>query len=111
MPGVTYEKTPTDVPSIIGEYVPERNNIKQKGRLHHTMPYQISAIFAYYESIEEITEENKEMVREIIHNFEERLVSVNGASREEYKDILVAAVQRTEQGKVGGISGYFSPLD
>lgn len=74
---------------FLDDYFPDHDNMKLKGRLKAPLTVRFSAIdaiFFFYPEISHL----EDIVKNWADAIEQRLVSVDGLSREEYKEILIA---------------------
>lgn len=96
---------------FLDKYFPEKHDMAQKGRLESKdMPVNISSLKVLGELYPELTEGDTsfdDTLDEWLDNLERRLVSVEGQSREEYKEILEAllsGLRDTGESNKGGDS-------
>ncbi len=75
--------------TFLDKYLPEKEDWATKGRLDRKdMVVNISSLRVIIDVYPEIGEELNEVLQTWLDHLERRLVSVDGASREEYKEIL-----------------------
>lgn len=78
---------------FMDEYFPDKEDIGQKGRLNKDMPANISSLRILEKLYPELMEGKMELGDTMdawMNNLEKRLISVDGKSREEFKEILEA---------------------
>lgn len=106
-------KTDAELPpafKFLDKYIPDKDDMGQKGRLvSDDMPSLISSLKVLSDFYPELTEGGSPMSESLedwLDNFEKRLVSVDGKSRDEYKDILEALLSGIhESGEHGDTNG------
>lgn len=107
--GVEYEKLiEEDNIEFVREYFPEKNNIKQKGRLESNLPVILSTVEMFPDMFPELRG-FEEMIYNWIDSIEQRKISVSGKSRKEFENILssfVAYANRQEDDRRPSSEGY-----
>lgn len=74
---------------FLDEYFPDENQMELKGRLDRPMVVEFSTLEVLFDMYPEI-DDLRPMVKTWSDQIEKRLTSVDGQSRDEFKDILVS---------------------
>lgn len=74
---------------FLDDYFPEKHDIAQKGRLKQALTVRFSAVDAIFYFFPEV-KHLEPIVKAWANQIETRLVSVDGASRDEFMEILIA---------------------
>jgi len=74
---------------FLDDYFPDSDEIELKGRLEQRMIVPLSTVNAILEYYPEISD-MEGIINEWVKQIEKRMVSVDGLSRDEYKEIMIA---------------------
>lgn len=77
---------------FVKEYFPDKSDIRQKGRLDKSLPYFLSTIEEYPNLFPPL-KSREDLLDRWLDNIEKRLISVEGKSRDEFKEILKSIVR------------------